>query len=80
MKFIHNFKTKLSYHPSTLYSKTLMSGAATSALKLHQRMLNVPFQFSREYLAKLLIEDSFHYLLYSLIFLNTYPVTSNKLI
>lgn len=63
------------YHPNTLYQKTLMSGAATSALKLHQRMLNVPFQFSREYLAHLLIEDSFHYLLYSIIFLNTYPVT-----
>lgn len=49
-----------------------MANAATSALRLHQRM--PPFQFSRDYLQKLLLEDSCHYLLYSLIFLYAYPV------
>jgi len=63
------------YDQLTLYSKALMAGGATSALKLHQRINAVPFQLNREYLAKLLIEDSFHYLLYSMIFLNTQPVT-----
>lgn len=63
------------FDANVLYQKALMSSAATSALKLHQRMQNVPFQFSREYLGKLMLEDSFHYLLYSLIFMNSHPVT-----
>jgi hypothetical protein len=63
------------FDPNTLYQKAMMSSAATSALKLHQRMNNVPFQLNREYLAKLIIEDSFHYLLYSFIFLSSAPVT-----
>lgn len=54
------------------YYKVLMANAVTSALRLHQRM--PPFQFSRDYLQKLLLEDSCHYLLYSLIFLYAYPV------
>lgn len=63
------------FDPNTLYQKAMMSSAATSALKLHQRMNNVPFQLNRDYLAKLIVEDSFHYLLYSFIFLSTAPVT-----
>lgn len=63
------------YDQNTLYQKTIMASAATSALKLHQRISNERFQFSREYLAKLFIEDSFHYLLYSFIFLNTSAIT-----
>ena len=63
------------FDPNVLYQKALMSSAATSALKLHQRMLNVPLQLNREYLAKLVVEDSFHYLVYSLIFLNSSPIT-----
>jgi hypothetical protein len=65
-----------SYDLNALYSKALMASAATSALKLHQRMTTTPFAANREYLAKLMIEDSFHYLLFALIFLNVYPVTS----
>jgi hypothetical protein len=64
-----------AYDPNTLYQKTLMASAATSALKLHQRMANIPFAANREYFAKLMIEDSCHYLLFALIFLNVYPVT-----
>lgn len=56
-----------------------MSSAATSALKLHQRVNSVRFQLNREYFGRLTVEDSFHYLLYALIFLNTFPITSNFL-
>lgn len=59
-------------NPTNAYYKVLMANAATSALRLHQRM--PPFQLSRDYLQKLLLEDSCHYLLYSLIFLYAYPV------
>lgn len=59
-------------NPTNAYYKVLMANAATSALRLHQRMPR--FQFSRDYLQKLLLEDSCHYLLYSLIFLYAYPV------
>ncbi len=38
-------------------------------------MSGVPFQLSRVYFANLIIEDSCHYLLYALIFMNNAPVT-----
>ena len=52
-----------------------MSNAATSALRLHQRIPRVAF--TREFLATLLLEDSAHYLLYSVMFLyaGSDPVT-----
>ena len=50
-----------------------MSNAATSALRLTQRIPSV--QFSREFFAHLLMEDSAHYLLYSIIFMYTSPMT-----
>ncbi|KAI4482942.1 hypothetical protein M0802_013583 [Mischocyttarus mexicanus] len=56
-----------------IYYKALMSNAATSALRLHQRLPNV--QFNREFLGMLLLEDSCHYLFYSIIFLYVPPVT-----
>lgn len=56
-----------------VYYKALMSNAATSALRLHQRVPRV--QFSRQFLEMLLLEDSCHYLLYSIIFLYVPPVT-----
>lgn len=56
-----------------IYYKALISHAATSALRLHQRLPNV--QFSREFLGMLLLEDSCHYLFYSIIFLYVPPVT-----
>lgn len=60
-------------NPYTSYQRALMSNAATSALRLHQRLPNV--QLTREFLALLLMEDSCHYLFYSIIFLNAYPIT-----
>lgn len=67
-----------NYDPNALYQKALVASAATSALKLHQRMTNTPFAANREYFAKLMIEDSFHYLMFALIFLNIFPVTSKS--
>lgn len=57
-----------------------MASAATSALKLHQRLQNERFALNREYFSKVIGEDSFHYLLYSLIFLNASPITGMFLI
>ncbi|XP_073823673.1 transmembrane protein 33-containing Krueppel homolog 2 [Musca autumnalis] len=53
------------------FNKVLLSNAAISALRLHQRLPS--FTFSREFLARLFVEDSCHYLMYSLIFLNVQP-------
>lgn len=53
------------------YYKVLMASAATSALRLQQRMPRLAF--SREYFALLLVEDSCHYLFFSLIFLYVSP-------
>ena len=57
----------------SLYQKVLLSNAATSALRLHQRLPN--FQLSREFLGQMFLEDSAHYLFYSLIFVMSYPVS-----
>lgn len=54
------------------YTKVLLANAATSALRLHQRLPT--FGFSREFLGRLLQEDSCHYLFFSIIFLYVYPV------
>ncbi|XP_041454353.1 transmembrane protein 33-like [Lytechinus variegatus] len=55
------------------YQRALILNGLTSALRLHQRM--PPLQFNRMYLGQLLLEDSCHNLLYSLIFINSYPLT-----
>ncbi|XP_033334148.1 transmembrane protein 33-containing Krueppel homolog 2 [Megalopta genalis] len=60
-------------NPYNIYYKALMSNAATSALRLHQRVPLV--QLNRQFLEQLFLEDSFHYLFYSLIFLYAAPVT-----
>lgn len=65
----------LGYDINALFSKSLMASAATSALKLHQRMAGVPFQLNRIYLNQLMVEDSFHYLLFALIFMSNAPIT-----
>lgn len=49
-----------------------MANAMTSALRLHQRMPRIAF--TREYLSLLLMEDSCHYLFFSLIYLYVAPV------
>ncbi|XP_055712661.1 Krueppel homolog 2 [Phlebotomus papatasi] len=54
------------------YYKVLVANAATSALRLHQRLPRV--SLTREFLSHLLVEDSCHYLFYSLIFLYVSPV------
>jgi len=53
--------------PMACYYKTLMASAATSALRLHQRLPRV--QLNSEFINVLLSEDSAHYLLFSLIYL-----------
>lgn len=60
-------------NPYTFYQRALISSAATSALRLHQRLPN--FQFSRVFMSQLFAEDSCHYLFFSIIFLNSYPIT-----
>lgn len=62
-------------NPYMSYYKALMANAATSALRLHQRMPRV--QLSREFLAQVLLEDSAHYIFFSLIFLNSEPITAS---
>ncbi|XP_058957159.1 transmembrane protein 33 [Pocillopora verrucosa] len=64
------FSPMFSYN---CYKRVLISSAATSALRLHQRLPR--FQFSREFFGLLLSEDSCHYLLYSIMFVNSHPVT-----
>lgn len=61
-------------HPHSYYQKALLSNGVTSALRLHQRVPH--FQFSREYFGRLFLEDSAHYLFYSLIFVTGPPVSS----
>lgn len=55
------------------YYKALLSNAAICALRLHQRLGRV--EFTKEFLAQLVLEDSCHYLFYSLIFMYVAPVT-----
>lgn len=63
-----------AYAASNFYQRALLANALTSALRLHQRLPR--FQLSRAFLAQALQEDSCHYLLYSLILVNSYPITS----
>ena len=50
-----------------------MANGATSALRLHQRLPHV--QFNRQFLGQFLMEDSAHYLFFTLIFFFTAPLT-----
>lgn len=60
-------------NPVNSYYKVLIANAAISALRLHQRI--PPFTLSKEFLHLLMLEDSFHYLWFSLIFLYVPPIT-----
>ena len=64
------------FHPFSLYQKALIANAASSALRLHQRLPRV--QLSRDYFSRLLLEDSAHYLLYSVMFLYSTPMTGGR--
>ena len=50
-----------------------MANGATSALRLHQRLPQV--QFNRQFLSLFLMEDSAHYLFFSIIFIFAAPIT-----
>ncbi|KAJ8384859.1 hypothetical protein AAFF_G00197690 [Aldrovandia affinis] len=58
---------------TNFYQRALLANALTSALRLQQRLPH--FQLSRTFLAQALQEDSCHYLFYSLILINSYPIT-----
>ncbi|GFN82124.1 transmembrane protein 33 [Plakobranchus ocellatus] len=60
-------------NPYSFYQRTLLATAATSALRMHQRMPHV--QLNMDFLRLLFTEDSCHYLMYCIIFLNSYPMT-----
>ena len=55
------------------YQRALLSNGLSCALRLHQRIPVV--QLNREFLARLVAEDSAHYLMFTLLFLMTSPVT-----
>lgn len=59
--------------PVSAFYKALLGNAATSALRLHQRIPAREISLSREFLARFFLEDSAHYLFYSLIFMNVAP-------
>jgi len=62
-------------NPTQSFYKALMANAATSALRLHQRQSSVPYTSFQEFVQQILQEDSAHYLIYSLIFLYSAPIT-----
>ncbi|VDL81552.1 unnamed protein product [Nippostrongylus brasiliensis] len=59
--------------PESAYYKAFAAAAATNALRMQQRVGTV--SFTREFLARLLLEDSCHYLFYAILFLTSAPVT-----
>uniref|UniRef100_A0A0N4ZVK9 Transmembrane protein 33 n=1 Tax=Parastrongyloides trichosuri TaxID=131310 RepID=A0A0N4ZVK9_PARTI len=70
--FSISYALPYSNNPS-YYSKAMIAAAVTNGIRLSQRVGS--FQFSRESLALILLEDSFHYLLYSLLFAMNNPMT-----
>jgi len=60
-------------NPYNSYYKALMATAATSALRLHQRLPQV--QFNRQFLGLFLSEDAAHYLIFCVLFLYAAPIT-----
>lgn len=60
-------------NPHSLYQRALIASAATSALRLHQRIPAV--QLNMEFLRRLFSEDSCHYLLFAILFISSYPIT-----
>ncbi|CAD6997593.1 Krueppel homolog 2 [Ceratitis capitata] len=69
--FTFSYVLPILSNQQSSFNKVLLSNAATSALRLHQRLPS--FAFTREFLARLFIEDSCHYLMFSLIFFNVQP-------
>jgi len=73
MVFTLGYILPIMGNPYNSYYKALMANAATSALRLHQRLPQV--QFNRQFLTLFLMEDSAHYLIFSIIFLYVAPIT-----
>lgn len=69
--YISPLSTAATQH--SYYSKAFAAAAATNALRLHQRVGSI--RFTREFLAQILLEDACHYLLYSVLFITSVPVT-----
>lgn len=62
--------------PSNRYKQALLGTAATSSLRLHQRMPPPPFnQLDRDYFSNLIREDSFHYLMFPILFFFDQPIS-----
>lgn len=58
------------------FKQALLMNAATSSLRLHQRMPPPPLnQLSRQYFMDLIAEDSFHYLIFPVMFFTGQPIT-----
>jgi len=57
----------------TCFKRVLLGSACISALRMHQRL--PPVTLSKEFIRVLVMEDSFHYLIYSLLFLFSRPQT-----
>lgn len=57
----------------TCFKRVLLGSACISALRMHQRLPRVTL--SKEFLRVLIMEDSFHYFVYSILFLNSHPQT-----
>lgn len=72
MTFLYFFPL-FGAEPYLSYQRALLSNAATCALRLHQRL--PPVQLSREFLVRFCMEDSSHYLFFSLIFLYAHAST-----
>ncbi|XP_041969986.1 Krueppel homolog 2 isoform X2 [Aricia agestis] len=60
-------------NPVSAFHKAVLGNAAISALRLHQRIPAREISISREFLNRFFLEDSAHYLFYSIIFMNTAP-------
>nr|CAG4642005.1 EOG090X0CJA [Eurycercus lamellatus] len=71
--FTFNYLIPILGNGHSMYSKALLANAATSALRLHQRLPRATL--SREFFGQLFMEDSAHYLLYSMTFLYSAPIT-----
>lgn len=55
------------------FQRAMIANGVTCALRLHQRVPE--FRLTRRHLAQLITEDSAHYLIYSLVFLTSHPIT-----
>ncbi|XP_045529915.1 Krueppel homolog 2 [Pieris napi] len=71
--FTFGYVIPIFTNSTSAFYKALLANAATSALRLHQRIPPSEIRFSQEFLNRFFLEDSAHYLFYSLIFMNVAP-------